>query len=290
MRRFISSKWDSHFLERSPMLAPLATCAGTLANCSEWPSHEVLQGIISGRGVRNQCGIPIRLVEPESNAGESYEERIYRHGELPVRSGDWHDLFNVLAWLAYPRAKAALNERHFTAALEERDCATGSAAVKVGANRGRVRDALTLFDESGAIIASRAPELIDNLRRFRWKQVFWKSREHVLEASRFYVFGHACFEKALDPYVGMTAHALFVIVSVDFLAGTLAQQIALLDPLVAARVRNSEELTTPRMLVPLPLLGIPGWWPANEQESFYDDVSYFRPERTSRAADDPQRR
>jgi hypothetical protein len=26
----------------------------------------------------------------------------------------------------------------------------------------------------------------------------------------------------------------------------------------------------------LPLLGVPGWWAGNEEESFYDNAFYFR--------------
>jgi hypothetical protein len=28
--------------------------------------------------------------------------------------------------------------------------------------------------------------------------------------------------------------------------------------------------------LPLPVLGVPGWWPDNEQAGFYDDRSVFR--------------
>ncbi|HQX67511.1 MAG TPA: DUF3025 domain-containing protein, partial [Ottowia sp.] len=31
--------------------------------------------------------------------------------------------------------------------------------------------------------------------------------------------------------------------------------------------------------VPLPLLGVPGWWPANQAPAFYDDAEVFRPLR-----------
>jgi hypothetical protein len=27
---------------------------------------------------------------------------------------------------------------------------------------------------------------------------------------------------------------------------------------------------------PMPALGVPGWWPANEARGFYEDVSVFR--------------
>ena len=32
-------------------------------------------------------------------------------------------------------------------------------------------------------------------------------------------------------------------------------------------------------LAPLPVLGVPGWWPDNEAQGFYDNSDYFRPGR-----------
>jgi hypothetical protein len=31
--------------------------------------------------------------------------------------------------------------------------------------------------------------------------------------------------------------------------------------------------------LPLPVLGVPGWWPDNESPSFYEDADVFRPPR-----------
>jgi hypothetical protein len=31
----------------------------------------------------------------------------------------------------------------------------------------------------------------------------------------------------------------------------------------------------------LPVLGVPGWWPANEGADFYDDTTVFRAPRTT---------
>ena len=36
--------------------------------------------------------------------------------------------------------------------------------------------------------------------------------------------------------------------------------------------------------LPLPVLGIPGWWPANEDPTFYADMSVFRPARLKASA------
>jgi len=35
-------------------------------------------------------------------------------------------------------------------------------------------------------------------------------------------------------------------------------------------------------LHPLPLLGVPGWWPANADPAFYDDPAVFRRARSAR--------
>jgi hypothetical protein len=32
----------------------------------------------------------------------------------------------------------------------------------------------------------------------------------------------------------------------------------------------------------VPVLGVPGWHPGNEQEAFYDDMEYFRVRRRDR--------
>jgi hypothetical protein len=188
-----------------------------------------------------------------------------------VREGEWHDFFNVLAWTVYTKTKAALNARHVDAAQADE-----------GRNRGRVRDALTLFDESGAIVVSDAADLLDDVRAFRWKTLFWEKRERVRASLRVYLFGHALLEKTLEPYVGLTAHALLVPVDAAFLAQPADRQLAAIDDRAAQHVADGASLTTPQALSPLPVLGVPGWWPANERESFYDDVRYFRPGRTAR--------
>jgi hypothetical protein len=41
----------------------------------------------------------------------------------------------------------------------------------------------------------------------------------------------------------------------------------------------SEDRLASKPFVPLPVLGVPGWWAANEAPAFYDDVQVFRPAR-----------
>ena len=52
---------------------------------------------------------------------------------------------------------------------------------------------------------------------------------------------------------------------------------AILDREVSCRL-DSEPISS-RCFTPLPVLGVPGWWPENEAHSFYDDPQVFRPGR-----------
>jgi hypothetical protein len=269
--------WDPVFVQRSLMFAPVAHYGAALAAFREWPPLSALQELVTARQVTNSHGEALRLVPAEPQASP-YEERIYSCAELAVRERNWHDFFNVLAWLIYPRAKAGLNERHFHAAQRER-----ASNAELRGTRGRVRDALTTFDESGAIVTSFDAELLDDLRAFRWKALFWQKRERVREAMRFFVFGHALHEKALDPYVGLTAHAGLFLVDQDFNLMLIESQLERVDVLLAQRLRDAREFESPQALAPLPLLGVPGWWPANEESDFYDNTQYFRAGRTNRA-------
>ena len=146
--------------------------------------------------------MPLRLV-PQGRRRraleEKHEARTFLAGELQVRDRSWHDLFNLLVWLAFPRAKAALNARHYAALVAQR--AAGAA------NRGPAQDALTLFDEGGVIVASCDDQLLSMLSEFRWKELFWHRRYEARSRMRFMLFGHALYEKALRPFLGITGAA-----------------------------------------------------------------------------------
>ena len=219
--------------------------------------------------------MPLRLVGERGD--KAYESRIYFDGEMHVRPGLWHDLFNLLAWLAYPETKAALNERH--CAPGEND---GAAADPPRAARSRARDTLTLFDENGAICAASDAALLGRVRDFEWKALFWGDRRRVVECMHVFTLGHALAEKALAPFVGMSAHAMLLEVAADFARLPPARQVGDVDRLAAQVVRGDGSFATPQALAPLPVLGIPGWWADNTQEAFYENTAYFRPGRARR--------
>ncbi len=87
-------------------------------------------------------------------------------------------------------------------------------------------------------------------------------------------------EKALKPYVGMTAKAVFLEVDTDFFHLDTMAQNRLLDERVAAYLLSDTFPDYPKGLHPFPLLGWPTWH-QNQDEAFYLDQTYFRPKRIS---------
>ena len=198
---------------------------------------------------------PVCFVSQDALPGDSaYEAHIYRTGEVPTRD-NLHDFFNGLAWLHFPQAKRRLNE--LQAAEIDRH--------GVGARRGPLRDALTLFDENGAVLDA-PPVLWEALAARDWHRLFVVERARWAEA-RLLLFGHALLEKLTAPRKGLTAHVLF--------APGARQSIYPSDESIAEALSATHLASKP--FVPLPVLGVPGWWPENEDPCFYDDPDVFRP-------------
>lgn len=237
-----------------------------------FPTLDELNALVEP-GTTTGGGASLKFVRPPPGSKSfeaQYEVRIYRTGEVATREDNWHDLFNALAWLAFPLTKAAINRRHYDSmqdVLRKRG--------EIRGNRGTARDVLTLFDEGGMLAASTQPGLLELLRDFRWKELFWQHRADVLQRMRFFVFGHAIFEKALEPYKSVTAKALLLQVPADFVAADVRTQLSAIDEKAAAWFLRPDALTSTRKLSPLPVLGIPGW-ADNENPVFYEDERVFR--------------
>ncbi len=247
----------------APIFAALAPLLGCLPQ-DRFPRHDELNALATP-SVVSGGGAPIRFVPPALSG--QYEVRIFETGEVQTRPDSWHDLFNALMWLAFPKTKAVLNGHHYK-----------QIKSRLGERlRGTARDVLTLFDEGGVVVASADAELPALLREFRWKELFWRRRAEVLRSMRFHVFGHAIYEKALEPYKGVTAKALIVEAAPGLLDAPLERQLAEFDARAADYFSGTQALASTRNLSPLPILGIPGWEPANAREEYYDDRVQFRP-------------
>jgi len=235
-----------------------------------FPRYDELNAL-AGPTVVSGGGAPIHFVPPAPSreAAARYELRIFETGEVQTRPDNWHDLFNALVWLAFPRTKAVLNRHHYEQIIARRG----------ERQRGTARDVLTLFDEGGIVVGSADAKLPVLLRDFKWKELFWTHRADVRRCMRFHVLGHAIYEKALEPHNGVTAKALIVDVAPELLDSPTERQLAELDARAANYFSGAQALASTRSLSPLPILGVPGWEPANEREAYYDDVSQFRPGR-----------
>ena len=203
---------------------------------------------------------PVRFVpQQQLPGGQAYEQFIFAQRAVPTRD-NLHDFLNGLVWGALPRAKLRLN------ALQ----AAEIARAGVGAVRGPVRDAATVFDENAVLL--HAPDALwDALVARRWGELFGALRPLWRQASLL-VFGHAALEKLVAPYKSITGHVWRVGLAFDPAGDLAALDGWLADDLTPARLAA-------KPFAALPLLGMPGWWTANTQAGFYDDADVFRPAR-----------
>jgi hypothetical protein len=211
--------------------------------------------------VCNSSGQRIRFCEAEAATAEPYETCIARTGCVPTRA-NLHDFFNALMFMHFPRAKAQLNRLQSTAIARD-----GIRAI-----RGPVRDAATLIDENAVLVVTDRSDIVDPLRGRDWPTLFQSRRAAWAGGVNVLVFGHALLQKLQRPYKSITAHALHIALA----PGSSLNEI---DRCMAAGL---DERLTPHDLMPLPVLGIPGWWTSSENPDFYSDPMVFRPAKMRR--------
>jgi len=248
-------------------------CAPFAARGRRWqatlgaPAHEALNCDARMLQLTTSACKPLRFVAQSALPAQvAYEAHIAATGEVPTRA-NLHDFFNALAWCTFARIKAQLNAAQ----------ASEIGRHGIGAARGGIRDALTLFDENAVLFACADPSLGEALRAFDWRTLFETRRADWGRQVETVAFGHALLEKLVHPYKAITAHAWIVRVPPAYFEWPRAQRLAYLDEHVAAELNVL--LRSPRDLTPLPVLGVPGWWAANAEADFYADRTVFRPHR-----------
>ena len=210
------------------------------------PSLDLLNAFSEEQDLRTESGKPVRFVPP-APSDPYYEIHLFETGRVQTRPESRHDVFNALAWLAFPKTKARINAMH------------AAEIPKEGGRRGRLRDMLTIFDEGGAI-AVCGDDVAALVRTARWRELFVDRYRHL----RIVVVGHAVLEQAaLAPHPRITCKTLFADPSCE------------LDAHAARWLSTAGR--TPRDLPPLPVFGYPGWLPQSGSPGFYEDERYFRP-------------
>jgi len=270
-----SAPWFEPFRQLGREADALRSAGHSAAQTLDQLASSLRGAAVTGDPGNAASVLPPRFIDSAgAPADEPYESFIARSGCVPTRDNT-HDFFNGLVWLANPALKWQLNRLQ----------AAEIAARGVGPERGAVRDALTVFDENGAIWEAPA-ELVDALRRRDWRTLFVERRDDWAR-SRLTLIGHALLDKLAQPRKAITAHVWAVAVPSEALHAVPADKEAPanlgargVEALCEAFVAKVEHLhnhpSADKPWLPLPVLGVPGWWNSNRDPVFYDEVSVFR--------------
>lgn len=265
-------------------VAPEAFCQSSLSNGgfahlnqlfnlnahSDWPSFAWLNGL---KQLTNPQGLEIKFTPNAELEHETryYEEIIFETGQIPTREQNWHDLFGAFIWCLFPKTKALLNALH----IEE-------IAQHGTKQRSKKRNAITLFDECGVVLAVSNDDIIEQLKTHQWTNAFVAQRSEWGNTILPFTFGHANYEMLTNPFIGLTGKLVCIKVENDFYNLTLDQQYAYLDDALYAMIKDEQLLEDNKKMSPLPLLGVPDWYDENQDPAFYDNTDYFRPKRVKK--------
>jgi hypothetical protein len=212
-----------------------------------------------------------RLVPaPVGSAGAlAFERAIVERDELHTRPADLHDALNAVVWRTFPAAKRAISERHVALGHDP--------ASPNGRPRGR--DVLTLFDEAGLLLVTpHAAALAEANARHEWQTLFIASRALWHTEIRPIVFGHGALEQMAKSFARHGAPVIQrdLTLKALWLAGGPGAPLAEIDTALARAIRVGELLSATEPRLPLPVIGIPGWFAESADLARYEDSTVFR--------------
>ncbi len=192
------SIWNKDFVASDESFTQLTTLGLSFSCFKQWPTPHQLSAWAKARCLVNESGLPIRFVEDRKGQTPKnaipYEVRIWQHGEVNTRSANWHDFFNALIWLSFPKSKATLNR------LQANEILT------VGKQRTPLGQLLTRFDEGGTVLVVKDNECD------LWKDILTSYHPlrsplpKQLPSHKSIIFGHALFESLIhgNPAINTT--------------------------------------------------------------------------------------
>lgn len=202
------------FLEQSPLLVHFHELGQPLSK-DRWPTLDEYSAFAEAeRQARAAELAAVRFAPPvprprrarrsdQVALNQLYDARIALEREVPCLTSSYHDLLNVLAWGAFPRAKRALHARQYralAARLPEGDS-------RLPNRRTREQDALTLFDEGGSVLVA-TPELVERLAVAAPRASSLADET----GARVVLFGHALMEHIIRYRTTVRSAALLVTV------------------------------------------------------------------------------
>ena len=230
-------------------------------------AHSLYQDIPAGRAAP-PCDVPVFIPPPPRTLSAiDFERRVVEHNELIIRADNLHDVMNALVWLTFPKTKRAISEAHVALGVNSN-----------GKTRPRRRDVLTLFDEAGAIIVSERDDLQKLHEGHEWRKLFVEQRLEFINEARVILFGHGALEQlGSHPHRGLTVKALWLPLPRD-------TPMPAIDTWMAHHIVSAQLLAENEHRLPLPIVGVPGWFAENERADCYDDAAVFRPKRAMKIA------
>lgn len=217
---------------------------------------------------------PVFLHSTE-NLGALEYERLVQTGQIPTRDLS-HDWYNGQVWLAFPKVKQLINALH----VQDACCSADQSGSLSGNGRSRLRDALTLFDESGALLLTTEWSLCTALLQHDWKTLLLDQRESWSTRARVLLLGHGLLDSMSKAHKGLCAKVVPVQVP------SLDMELPELQRLMLLVV---EQLRAPCNLSPLPVMGVPGWFRDSETPGFYEDSAVYRAKPTRRVSSSDER-
>jgi hypothetical protein len=217
-----------------------------------------------------------------------YEQIIFEENVIPTRKCSWHDFFNGIIWLQFPQTKTYLNRLHI------------SEINTHGLNpRTTVRNHITHFDECGVVLFVEGASLLATLHFLfemqEWTTLFCELKDEWNITIFPVVFGHANLEMLLTPFIGLTGKVLLIQIDEKPVVQitrknrhkSIVNQACIssgwLDTLLLQHIQSNQTFHTSKPFYPLPLLGVPDWYYAEQGAAFYANTDYFMPRRQIKA-------
>lgn len=194
----------------APCFAAVRPVMDSLVEGERWPTLAELSAMAGLPCVLDVGSGPRRGLRPRARL---YDALIAEQGVLPTRPDNWHDLFNVVSWATFPRAKRALHARQFRRLAER----VPEHFDKLPGARTEEQSALTRLDEGGMLVALPDPAQRDALTHAL--QSLAVARQ-PLTAADLAPFGASCriFGHALHEHLalgGMLPRAALVLLTVS---------------------------------------------------------------------------
>ncbi|MGE3319057.1 MAG: DUF3025 domain-containing protein [Candidatus Berkiella sp.] len=231
----------------------------------DWPVIEDYNAWFRQKALSSQLHDQYHVLFAPQTADTRYEQDVYHQSLISTRLQNWHDFFNNVTWILYPKTKWAIIQKSY----EEN---VNKPSLKV---RSKRQNLLAHFDECAVVLCSDRPELFEDIKAFSWKKFFFET-QHLTSHAWPLLFGHGLLEKAIRPYIGMTGKAVFLPVNSDFFTLPINARLALVDEKLSTWILSENFPSEPKSLHPFPLLGWPNWHVDNRDATFYDNRDYFR--------------